>query len=42
MTEMTKRVEGFVVREGLAADAANRMLLPIDWRKAHMCYINFR
>ncbi len=32
-------VDDFVVRDGSAAIAANRILLPIDRRKAHTCYI---
>ncbi|MDA0118046.1 MULTISPECIES: hypothetical protein [Vibrio] len=39
MTEMTSEVDNFVVRRALAARAANKVLLPIDRQKAHMCYV---
>nr|WP_157828494.1 hypothetical protein [Enterovibrio nigricans] len=37
MAEMTERSRRLCCSRALAADAAKRMLLPIDQRKAHMC-----
>ncbi|STO57715.1 Uncharacterised protein [Grimontia hollisae] len=37
MAEMTKRSRRLCCSRALAANAAKRMLLPIDRRRAHMC-----